>query len=182
MKLRKRYFLLILLALLPFYKLIHLDDYCFGDVDLLAIGALSVLFTIALITIVFYNLYRISLRNELFNFRPLIIAGVFGIALFFGLKYHNKNPFKDIKYSFIANNTRSINSKLLLFTDGTFELKIIKFKNNCHFRGTYTYKSDSLFFKTNTNLDKNMGLDSIYFFDKSKVQLIPKNQNSLKFR
>lgn len=80
-KIRKRYLLLIFLALLPFYKLYHPEDYCFGDVDLVIIGGLTILFVITFLSIVFYNLYSIALKKELFNFRPLIIATVFAFFL-----------------------------------------------------------------------------------------------------
>lgn len=43
MKIRKRCILLILLSILPFYKIIHFGDYCINDEDYLVVAFLSIL-------------------------------------------------------------------------------------------------------------------------------------------
>lgn len=178
MKLRRRYFLLITLALLPFYKLIHFSDYCFGDVDLLAIVALSVVFAITFITIVFYNLYKISLKKELFNFRPLIIAGVFSLTMYYGIEYHNKNVFKDKVDIFKSMSEGNKELEIVLFDDDTFEFKTTFNKNTCVEKGTYYYKNDLLFLNKNNKATEKSNFDSVYVFNKTYHSLKPED-NSL---
>lgn len=181
MKLRKRYFLLILLAILPFYKLLHFNDYCFGDVDLFMIGVLSILFIIAFIATVFYNLYRISLRNELFNFRPLIIAGVFSLALFIGLKYHNNNPFKDKVDVFKSLSNDNEMLEIVLFDNNTFEFRTRFNHNTCVEKGTYSFERDTLVLKKNNEPIGNTVFDKIYIFNKTYNSLNPMNNSLQKF-
>ena len=100
MKIRKRYILLIILSLLPFYKIIHFDDYCINDVDYFVIAFLSIIVLITFIAILFYNLYQISIQKELFNYRPLLIFVVFSIALYFGIKFPDFTFSKKVSYEF----------------------------------------------------------------------------------
>lgn len=174
MKLRKRYILLILLALLPFYKLIHTDDYCFSDVDRLLIGLLTLLFVISFIAIVFYNLYRISLRNELFNGRPIIIAVIFSIALFLGFTYHDKNPFKNKTHVFNSTLKNSTALELVLFSDKTFQFKTTLKDLICVKGGNYFFKKDSLYIKPNHKITEESMLDVIYVVNKAAKTLKPK--------
>lgn len=180
-KLRKRYFLLIFLAIIPFYKLIHLDDYCFGDVDVFAVVMLAIVFAIAFITIVFYNLYRISLRNELFNFRPIFIAGVFLISLLLGLKFHNNNPFKSKVNVFKSTSEENEELEIVLFKDNTFEFKTSFNHNTCVEKGTYFFKNDSLFLNKNNKTKTTAIFDSVYVFNKTYLILEPKDNSLQKF-
>jgi hypothetical protein len=179
-KLRKRYFLLIALAILPFYKLFHADDYCFGDEDLVIIAGLTVLFVIAFIVVVFNNLYGISLRKELFNFRPLIIAGVFTISLLIGLKFHQKNLFKNELQVFKTEEKDAKYFEIKLFEDATFEFKTVFSHYNCVKKGTYFYQKDSLFLNQTNKSEVN--LDSLYMLNTTTNFLNPKNSLLPKFR
>ena len=181
MKLRKRYFLLIFLAILPFYKLFHFGDYCFGDVDLFYFALLSIVFAIAFIATVFYNLYRISLRNELFNFRPLIIAGVFSLAMFLGLKYHNNNPFKSKVEVFKSISKENEQLEIVLFDNNTFEFKITFNHNTCVEKGTYYFKKDVLILDKNNKVNGNTLFDNVYTFNKTYHSLTPKDSLLEKF-
>ncbi|AUC20290.1 hypothetical protein, partial [Polaribacter reichenbachii] len=137
MKLRKRYILLILLALLPFYKLIHPDDYCFGDVDLVIIGGLTIIFIITFLAIFFYNLYKITIKKELFNFRPLIITAVFAVVFNRALEYHDKAIFKDKFQVFNSFSKEKALLEIILYDDATFEFKTIYDNSYCVEKGTY---------------------------------------------
>lgn len=164
---RKRYIFLIILAIVPFYRFYHEEDYCFGDADLLIIGMLSVVFFIAFLVIFFINLYKISLRIELFNYRPVLILTVFSMALYFALKFHNKNVFKTEKQHF-SSISDAKDLHLFLFTDKTFEIKK-KFTNySCYYKGNFSYKGDTLFLNPKNALD----IDSVYWHDKRKKTLI----------
>ncbi len=181
MKLRKRYFLLISLALVPFYKMFHSGDYCFGDEDLLIIAILSVVFIIALIAVIFHNLYTISERRELFNYRPLIIGGVFFISLFIGLNFHQENFQKNKMQFFIIKNKELDKAQIKLFADFTFEFKTTFDTYNCVKKGTYYFKNDSLLLnKEKKDLNESF-FDSIYIYNKANKLLKPMNSLLPKF-
>ncbi|MGK0414061.1 MAG: hypothetical protein ACJA1B_002280, partial [Polaribacter sp.] len=166
-KLRKRYFLLIALAIVPFYRLFHFDDYCFGDKDLLLIAGLTIIFVIAFIVVVFNNLYGISLRKELFNFRPIIIAGVFTLSLLFGLKFHENSLFKNEVQVFKTQKKDGKFYEIKLFEDTTFEFRTVFSNYNCVKKGIYFYKKDSLFLNR-THKSKNEDyLDSLYILNRT---------------
>ena len=173
MKLRKRYILLILLAFLPFYKLYHTNDYCFGDVDLVIIGGLTIIFIITFLSIFFYNLYKITLKKELFNFRPLIIAAVFALFLNRALEYHDKAIFKDKFQVFNSLSKEKASLEIILFNDATFELKTIYPNSFCVEKGTYEYKKDSLFLNKFNRIDGNIIFGDVYVFDKVQQRLNP---------
>ncbi|PQJ79497.1 hypothetical protein [Polaribacter porphyrae] len=181
MKIRKRYILLILLALLPLLKLIHPNDYCFGYEDLIIIGGFAILFFIPFLVIVFYNLYKISLKKELFNFRPIIIAVVYTVCLLFLLKNHDKNIFKEELYFFKVDGRSNPSYTIRLFNDKSFEFKISEFKKACYYKGEYYLKKDSLFLNKNGTINNINKLDTIYFFNKETLKLIPRTKNFLKF-
>lgn len=181
-KLRKRYFLLIALAIVPFYRLFHFDDYCFGDKDLLLIAGLTIIFVIAFIVVVFNNLYGISLRKELFNFRPIIIAGVFTICLLLGLKFHEKSLFKNEVQVFKTQKKDAKFYEIKLFEDATFEFRTAFSNYNCVKKGTYFYKKDSLFLNRTHRSKKEDYLDSVYILNRTTNFLNPTNSLLPKFR
>ena len=174
MKIRKRYIFLILLALLPLLKFIHLEDaYCFGDKDLLLIAFLAVLFTIPFLVVLFFNLYKISIRKELFNFNPIIIAFVYYSLLVFFIYQHDKNYFKNQKeaYEFVVDN--DTRSQLILYLEGDYQLKSEVFAENCYQEGKYEEKNDTLYLKKGSFSTYLENFDSIYFIDKKRFMLIP---------
>lgn len=173
MKLRKRYFLLILLALLPFYRLIHTENYCFGDFDLVIIAGLTILYIIAFLSVSFYNLYKITLRKELFNFRPLLITLVFSTTLYNALDYHDKHFFKDKIQTFESVSKEKSILEINLFDNNTFELKTINSKSFCVEKGKYYYKKDSLFLNKLNNVDGNIVFGDVYVYSKTSHSLTP---------
>lgn len=173
MKFRKRYLLLILLATLPFYKLIHPDNYCFGDVDLVIIGFFVIFFIIIFLVIFFYNLYKITLKKELFNFRPLIIAAIFTTALYTALEYHDENIFKNKVQFFKSYSKDNALLEINLFDDNTFELKIINPNSFCVEKGAYHFKKDSLFLNKYDNVEGNIVFDDVYIYNEIYHSLSP---------
>ncbi|WP_397445200.1 hypothetical protein [Polaribacter sp. R77954] len=172
-KVKKRYILLIILAFFPFYRLIHPDNYCFGDVDLLIIGGLTILYIVAFLSISFYNLYNITLKKELFNFIPLVITFFFSMSLYYTLQYHDKNIFKDRVQEFKSYSKEKSTLEINLFADKTFELKTIDPRDFCVERGTYFFKKDTLFLKKDNNVDGNIDFGDVYFFNKTYGSLKP---------
>ena len=173
MKLRKRYFLLILLALLPFYRLIHTENYCFGDNDLLIIAGFTILYIIAFLSVSFYNLYKITLKKELFNFRPLLITFVFSMVLYNTLDYHDKHFFKDKVQVFESTSKEKALLEINLFDNNTFELKTINPKSYCVEKGSYTYKKDTLYLNKLNNVDGNIDFGDIYVYSETYHSLKP---------
>jgi hypothetical protein len=176
MKLRKRYFLMISLAILPFYKFFHFEDYCYGDKDLVIIGMLSVPFVIALIATTFHNLYTVSERKELFNYRPLIIGLVFFIFMFIGLQFHENSLLKNKIQSFQVQIKDANDTKLILFGDDSFEFRSTFHNYGCVNKGTYFYKGDSLYIDRADKKIDNSLLDSVYFYNKAEKTLTAKNK------
>lgn len=170
--LKKRHLLLIGFAILPFLDFIHGDDYCFGVADLLIITGLTIVFFIGFLVITFYDLYNLSIKQLRFNFMPLIIAAVFSVFLFIGLKFQGKQLFKDTLNSFQQRIGKDKSLKIILFTDQTFELKTISVIETCTKKGVYYFKKDSLFLN---KLDKYViddVFDSVYYFKKDENLLI----------
>ncbi|MHB0754793.1 hypothetical protein [Polaribacter sp. M15] len=172
-KVKKRYILLIVLAFFPFYRLIHSENYCFGDVDLLIVGGLTILYIVAFISVSFYNLYNITLKKELFNFIPLIITFFFSMSLYYTLQYHDKNIFKNKVHKFKGYSKEKAVLEINLFNDSTFELKTVELRSFCVERGTYFFKKDTLFLKKENNVDGNIDFGDVYFFNKTYGSLKP---------
>ena len=176
MKLRKRYITLILLALLPFYKIIHDKNYCFGDLDLVIIAGFTILYIIAFLAVFFYNLYKITLKKELFNFRPLIITLVFFTTLYLALEYHDENFLKEKVEVFKSTSKENTLLEINLFSDDTFELKTIYQdypKSFCVEKGNYYYNKDTLFLNKFNNLDGNIVFGDVYIYDEKFKSLNP---------
>lgn len=177
MKIRKRYILLIILSILPFYKIIHFDDYCMNDVDYLVIAFLSIIVLITFLATLFYNLYLISIHKELFNYRPLLIFGVFSIALYFGVKYPDYTIIKSIDFEFSHKKHSKYAAKIILYNDNTFLFKTKMAAESCAKYGNYFFRNDSLFLNLNHSTKNPEIFDSVYFFDKNQKKLIPKTAN-----
>lgn len=175
MKIRKRYILLIILSILPFYKIIHFGDYCINDVDYLIITFLSIIVLVTFIASLFYNLYQISIHRELFNYRPFFIFGIFSIALYIGIKNPDILLFKSVNQQFQYQIDATSQAKILLFKDNTFLYKTKYTNETCTKHGTYYFKNDSLFLKLNSGLNNQKFLNRVYFFDKNENKLIPES-------
>jgi len=182
MEFKKRHLILVAFALLPFLNLIYFGDYCFGVANLLIITGLTIAFAIAFLVITFYDLYNLSIKKLRFNFAPLLIVFIFSISLFIGIKYQGKFLFKNEEISFKNEIGEETTSRILLFTDKTFEVKRALKNEVCTKKGTYYFKNDSLFLDKNDKSYNDVVFDSIYYFNKTKKLLIPSNRNLLKYK
>lgn len=181
MKIRKRYILLIILSILPFYKIIHFDDYCINDVDYLLIAFLSIIVLVTFLAIIFFNLYQISIHRELFNYRPFLIFGVFSIALYVGLKFPDIWLVKKVDQKFTHKVNATSSAKITLFKDYTFSFKVKSTNETCAKFGTYKMSKDSLFLKLNSNSTNQQLMDSVYVFDKIEKKLKSTSSNFSNF-
>ena len=183
MKIRKRYILLILIALLPLHKLIHQEDYCFGEDDLVIIGVYAVMFFVVFLVIVFNNFYMITLKRELFNIRPIIIGVVYALCLGLLLIYHDKEPFKTETASYLLEDNELDPTRVVLFKNNTFDYQKTSnrvISNNlvttvCHSKGTYKIDKDSIFFNFQNKELNGINLDTAY--NNSEEFLFPKNDS-----
>ena len=166
MKIRKRYILLILIALLPLIHLVHPGDFCYGVTEIIVIGAFALLFVIVFLVVLFNNLYGIALKKELFNYRPVLIAVVYTIVLLFLLRFHDDNLFKTPKLVFKSPATSRTNVRLTLFIDKDFELKTLYKTYRCINKGTFTMQNDSIYLKFNNRYTQNNDIDSVYYFNR----------------
>lgn len=182
MKIRKRYILLILLSILPFYKVIHFGDYCINDVDYLVVAFLAILVLVTFLAIVFFNLYQISVHRELFNYRPLLIFGVFLVALYVGLKFPDVTILRNSVQEFSYKLDSKSFAKIILFDDHSFRFKTKYLKELCVKNGTYYFENDSLFLKLDLSSKNENVLDSLYYFNKTENKLFPKSANFPNFK
>lgn len=156
MRIKKRHILLFLIGLLPFIKLIHLNDYCFGVSDLLIISGIAIVYIIAFLVIFFYNLYKISLKKELFNYITLIVLGSNSLLLFLGIMFHNKAITKEKKQLFVSKLINDKIHKIHLYNDATFDYKIETEIETCTKSGNYVVNKDTitLFYNNKNSLNK----------------------------
>lgn len=182
MEFKKIHYTLIFFAILPFLNLIHFNDYCFGVADLLIIAGLTIAFFISFLVISFYDLYNLSVRKLRFNFLPLLILFIFSVSLFIGVKFQGKFLFKNIAKSFKNEIGEGTTSKIILFTDKTFEVHQEGKNEICVKKGTYYFENDSLFLQKNDTSFKDVVFDSIYYFNIKENLLIPNNKTLLKYK
>ncbi len=173
MKIRKRYLLLISIALLPLTFLIHFGDYCFGVKELLIITGFIICFIVVFLVILFNNFYNIVLKKELFNYRPVLIAVIYCIVLSLFLNYHGENFFKTKINLFETPKTSKDTRRLTLFSDNYFELKIIQKNQRCVYRGFFQFNQDTLRLRFNKN--SKYSLDSLFNYSKNKQELFSLN-------
>lgn len=182
MKFKKIHFTLIFFAILPFYNLSYFNDYCFGVADLLIVTGLTIVFFISFLVIVFYDLYNLSIRKTQFNFLPILVLVVFAISLFIAIKYQGKFLFKNPTKTFVNQIGEKNASKIILFTDSSFEVHQAGKHEVCVKKGTYFFKKDTLFLDKHDKNFKDEVFDSIYYFKKAQNLLIPNNRGFKKFK
>jgi hypothetical protein len=172
-KIRKRYILLVVLGLFPFYRFVHTENYCFGDIDLVIVAGLTLFYIIAFLSISFFNLYKITIKKELFNFTPLIITFVFSMTLYYTLEYHNKPLFKNKVQVFKSTSKQEAVLEINLYDNNTFELKTINPKSFCVEKGVYSYKQDTLFLGKSNIVDGNIFFGDVYIYNETYHSLNP---------
>lgn len=180
MKIRKRYILLILIALLPLLYLVHPDDYCYGVTEIIVIGSFVLLFVVVFLVVLFNNLYGIALKKELFNYRPVLIAAVYTVVLLILLNFHDDNVFKTPKLAFKTPSTSKANLRLTLFTNKHFEVKTLYKTYRCINKGTFTIKNDSIYLRFNKKYNHNTVMDSVYFYNTGQGFITPSTINNTK--
>ena len=174
MKFKKRYISLVVLAILALYNVYHFDDFCYGVLNTFLFLVFSILLAIIFLIITFYNLYKISLKKEFFDFVPGILCLFFFSLVFLSTNYPNTYFHKSAVKSFKSVKESKLSSyKIILFDDMTYESKTILEKSVCTQKGSYYFKSDSLFLNKNNNLQKNIFFDSIYIYNKKQGELLP---------
>lgn len=182
MKIRKRYILLIILSIFPFYKIIHFGDYCMNDVDYLIVAFLSIPVLVTFLAIVFFNLYQISIQRELFNYRPFLIFVIFLVALYVGLKFPDKTFLKSPTQQFSFKIDTKSSAKIILFNDNSFRFKTKYTKEVCVKNGTYHFENDFLLLKLDFMSKNEKVLDTLYHYNKIENILMPKSVNFPSFK
>lgn len=175
MKLKKRYLFLVGVGILTFINVFHFGDYCYGILNTFLFIVFSILFGIFFLSITFYNLYKISLKKERFDFIPGILLLFFSILIIYTVKYPDFYIHKTrIKTFKSIRKIDSTTTKLILFSNYTFEAKTILEKSECTKKGKYSIKNDSLYLKNN-NAVKQKYFDNVYFYNQKDGFLVPKN-------
>jgi hypothetical protein len=176
MKLKKRYVLLFIFAVLSLYNVFHFGDYCYGILNTFRFIIFSVLFSAFFLIITFYNLYKISTKTERFDFVPGVLSIAFYSLIFLSTNYSNIYFHKSSIQSFIPVKMDSLTSyKIILFDDNTFERKTILEKSECVKKGSFFFKNDSLYLVHKNKELQNVFFDTLYFYNKKEGFLSPNN-------
>lgn len=177
MKLKKRYFFLLLLAILTFSNAFHFSDYCYNSLNTFLFIVFSVLFGALFLIITFYNLYKISIKKERFDFVPGILLLFFSVFVIYSVKYPGYYIHKtEIKSFKSIKKIDSTTIRIILYSNYTFESKTILEKSDCTKKGSYYFKNDSLYLKNNNIDTEDYFFDKIYYHDENEGLLIPKNK------
>ncbi len=175
MKFKKRYLYLVGLAILTLINVFHFGDYCYGALNTFLFIIFSVLFGLLFLIITFYNLYKISLKKERFDFAPGILLLFFLVLVLYAVKYPDYYIHKTQIKSFKSiKKIDSTTTKIALYSNKTFEAKTILEKSDCTTKGSYFFKNDSLFLVNNDKDLDNIYFDKAYFFRKTDGFLFPR--------
>lgn len=177
MKFKKRYFFFLLFAVLTFSNVIHFDDYCYDALNTFLFITFSVLFSGAFLIMTFYNLYKISLKKERFDFMPGILLLLFFSVVIFQIKYPKTFIFKTQIKSFKSlKKIDSTITKVILYSNNTFKSKTILKKSDCTKNGNYLIENDTLYLNYNNKIVDKVYFDNIYYYNQKEGLLNPKNR------
>ena len=174
MKFKKRYLTLLVLAFLALYNVYPFNDFCYNVLNTFLFLVFSILFALVFLIITFYNLYKISLKEEFFDFVPGVLCLFFSSLVFLSINYSDTYFHKSRVKSFKSLSKNDLVSyKIILFDDMTFESKTVLEKSECTQKGSYYFKNDSLYLEKNNKTQKNSFFDSIYKYNKKSGFLTP---------
>ncbi|MAD98183.1 MAG: hypothetical protein CMB99_12730 [Flavobacteriaceae bacterium] len=150
----KRHYGLVVLILVLAYKGINLGDFCYDLVDKFIVGGIGLLFFMVTLVVTFYNLYHISLKEEFFDYFPLVFLVLFA-GLFYVSFYNPEMDFyKTTTGTFQKQNATNSQLKLKLFSDNTFFMEERDGRQKCYTKGSYEKSGEAL--KLNFNEGNNV--------------------------
>lgn len=169
---------LIIIAGLICYLLFDFGDYCLGVGLVFIVPFLIVLFIINITLLSIYNERKNEKskvdRNRVTKLYFLYTIGAIFLFLFIRYLYHQS--YHRIWYGISQENNRV---SLILFDDNHFELKYRTNHYGCVKKGKYDEKGNYIYLKRKDLIENyDVKLDSIYYFNKNKSELIPQNKSS----
>lgn len=177
MKIKKRYLFLLLLAILTFSNTFYFSDYCYNSLNAFLFLVFSVLFGALFLIITFYNLYKISIKKERFDFVPGILLLLFSVFVIYSVKYPGYYIHKtEIKSFKSLKKIDATTTRIILYSNYTFESKTILEKSDCTKKGSYFFKNDSLYLVKNNSKEEDGFFDKTYYYIENEGLLIPKNK------
>ena len=169
---------LIIIAGLICYLFFDFGDYCSSVGLIFIIPFLIILFIINIVLLSIYNEHKNkknkSDRNRVTKLYFLCTTGA--ILLFFLIRYLYHQSYDII---WVGESQENYRVSLTLLEDNHFELKYSGNHGKCVKKGEYEKKGNYIYLKRNDLIENyDVKLDSIYFFNKDKSELIPQNKNS----
>lgn len=169
---------LIIIAGLICYLFFDFGDYCSGIELLFILPFLLIILVLNILAIVVFNHFRNKTTKTNRNrVSAYYILGTLSImALFFFIQNLYQQSYRTIWIGVSQENDRV---SLILFDDNHFELKYRTNHYGCVKNGKYDESGNYIYLKRKDLIESyNIKLDSIYYFNKDKSKLIPKNRNS----
>ena len=177
MNVKKRYLFLVGFAILTLINVFHFGDYCYDSLNTFLFLVFSTLFGALFITITFYNLYKISIKKERFDFVPGILLLFFLMFVTYSVKYPGFYLHKTRIKTFVSPvKINETTTKIILFSNYSFESKTILEKSDCTKKGSYFIKKDSLYLKNNNSPSDEVNFDTVYYYNEKEGLLIPQNK------
>ncbi len=167
-KFSKRHYGLVVLILVLGYKGINLADFCYDLVDKFIVGGIGLLFFMATLVVTFYNLYHISLKEEFFDYLPLLFLILFSGLFYISMYNPELDFYKTETGTYKKLNTTNRQVKLKLFSDNTFFIEEAQGREKCYTKGTFIKSGEAL--KLNFEEGNNIVRD--YRIDLEKGMLI----------
>ena len=140
-----KYGILIFFGLIVLYQYIPIGDYCSGLLNFLNFLFYGGLLVLAFLIISIIDLVKYLRKKQKFDFTPLILIVLFGIAWSF-LYQHENEKFWTAKvlegYLTIDGTPRSGN--LTLYKNGSFGATLYSADYDCTFQGDYSIENGKL--------------------------------------
>lgn len=176
-------FLLLGLFLLGFFNVFHFGDYCSGLADAMLFIVIVFAFLIAYLVITLSNLSQKIKKGKKFYFLPTLILLTFLCTIILGLRYEGEPVFKKLilKGSSTEFNDLSLET-LLLYDNGTFEIKTKFVDYGCIYKGDYAFEGDTLTLNRNDLKQLTGVFTNKYFFNKKDSLLISLKKDAVNIK
>ena len=173
-----KHFSLLFIAGLICYIFLDFDDYCSGIETLFIVPFLLIILILNILTLFIFNYFR-NKRNKT-NRNKISTFYVLGTLLIMALFFCGQNLYQ-LSYKPIWMGTSQEDDfvNLILFDDNHFELKKRSNHYACIKRGKFEQKGNYIYLKRKDLIrNYDIKLDSIYYLNKDKSELIPQNRNT----
>lgn len=140
-----KYIILILLGSLMLYQFIPIGDYCDGMANGLFFLALGVLFLLAFLIILIFDIIKRVKHKQQFDFIPLIIFIIVVGCNYSLLKVENKKFWTtEVLIADLEQDNFIRTNRITLYNNNSFAITDFRTDYQCTIQGNYTLKGDTL--------------------------------------